>query len=97
MIRNILVSLFILLSLVACGGGNTSTTDSSLSSTPPATTPPVVTQAESWQQTNGPTGSRISTLAINNSSQTLYAGTADGIYKSVVGSNSWRLVAIPNG
>ena len=49
-----------------------------------------------WQQTNGPYGGRIQSLAINNSNGYIFAGTAGGgVFRSMDNGNSWT--AVNNG
>jgi ligand-binding sensor domain-containing protein len=51
------------------------------------------TQTNFWQQTNGPYGGEIQTLAIN-SEEHIWAGTTNGVFRSINNGESWTQVGL---
>ncbi len=42
-----------------------------------------------WQKTNGPAGGQVWAIAVNATSNLIFAGTSDGIFRSSDNGNSW--------
>ena len=53
-------------------------------------TTPVIAQANFWQQTNGPFGGRVNSLAINSSGD-IFAGSlfGGGVFRSTDNGDNW--------